>query len=302
MGPGGAPNIQRPDQLPSRRRPDGLHGDWRRAAVAIDEVKRSGKLRSDTQQAKRLDRKLQLLATGRSTGADGDPMSLLRLPISYRHRLDVLMAVLAQARRDGYAEAHAHPGIVVSATDVVWAAEYPDEAGDWMGRAAAARGWIPGENLCFSASALARRIRERRRAGSAALAPLAVFPLCAEDIVDVLMGRMDYTVTLKLDRINPAFNAKGIDVTFATGSDAEQVFLWARRGSDDITIPAVIREQMLHELTSVDTIVQIAHELLKRVSPGLGIDRHLVVCHEETSWPPPPVYLPAERPGDRTDR
>jgi hypothetical protein len=199
-----------------------LHGDWRRAAVAIDEVKRSGKVRSDTQQAKRLDRKLQLLATGTSTGADGDPISLLRLPISYRHRLDVLTAVLAQARRDGYAEAHAHPGIVVSATDVVWAAEHPDEAGDWMGRAAAARGWIPGEDLCFSASALARRIRERRRAGSASLAPLAAFPLCAEDVVDVLIGRMDYTVTLKLDRFDRAFSAKSIDVTFATGSDAEK--------------------------------------------------------------------------------
>ena len=58
-------------------------------------------------------------------------------------------------------------------------------------------------------------------------------------------------------------------------------------------MPATVREQMLHELTSVDTIVQIADELLTRVSAGLEIDRHVVVCDEETSWPPPPVYLAA---------
>jgi hypothetical protein len=81
----------------------------------------------------------------------------------------------------------------------------------------------------------------------------------------------------------------------------KKIFVWARRGSDHITIPAVIREQILHELTSVDTLVQIADELLKHASAGLGIDRHFVVCDEETSWPPPPVYLSAERPGERTD-
>ena len=270
-----------------------LHGDWRRPDIAIDEVKRSGDQPSDTRQARRLDRKLQLLATGASTGADGGPISLLRLPVAHRHYLDVLAAVLAQARRNGYADAHVHPGVVVSATDVVWAMEHQDEAGDWMARAPTTFGWRVGQNGCFWSSALARRMRERRRAGSATLAPVAAFPLCAEDVVDILMGNMDYNVTLKLDRLTPAFGARGISLSFPTGRDAEQVFLRARRGPDDIVMPATIREQMLHELTSVDTIVQIADELLKRVSAGLVTDRHVVVCHEETSWPPPPVYLAA---------
>jgi hypothetical protein len=265
-----------------------LHGDWRRPHVAIEEVKRSGDVSADTRQARRLDRKLQLLNTGASTGADGGPISLLRLPVAHRHHLDVLAAVLAQARRDGCADAQVHPGLVVSATDVVWALEHQDQAGNWMARAATAHGWVAGKNGCFWASALARRIRERRSAGSATLAPMAAFPLCAEDIVDILMGNMDYSVMISLDACRRTFSARGIEVSFATGSDAERIFLRGRRGPDDVAMPAVMREQMLHELTSLDTIVETVDELLKSVSAGLGTDRHVVVCDEATSWPSPP--------------
>ena len=97
---------------------------------------------------------------------------------------------------------------------------------------------------------MARRIRERRRAGSATLVPVAAFPLCAEDIVDILMGNMDYTVTLSWTPQSDVQRQRH-RVSFAAGRDAERVFLRARRGPDDIAMPAAVREQMLHELISV---------------------------------------------------
>jgi hypothetical protein len=264
-----------------------LHGAWPDASVAVDEVKRSGRRPMDSRQAKRLDRKLELLSKEWDpTGAAGGPLSLWRLPVPYRHELAELAAVLAQARRDGYAEAQLHPSVVVSAVDLKWAFANRDQVDNWMARAADVRGWDPRDERHFWSSALVTRMSERRRAGSSYHAPIGIFPLCAEDIVDVLMGVVDYNVTLRVDAGVPAFADRQIAVEFGTGREADEIFLRARRGGDEITVPAHLREQMLRELMTVETLVDIVDRLLEAVSLGAPPDvKRIVVCDERDSWP-----------------
>jgi hypothetical protein len=242
-----------------------------------------------------LESKIRLLSTGwDAVGADGEPVALWRLPVPHRHHLGLLATVLARARRDGYADAQPHPALVVSATNLEWARDHQHEAGNWTRRAAESRGWTPHDDRHFESSALLTRMRERRHAGSAYHAPVGIFPLCAEDIVDILMGTLDYNVTLRVEALRPAFAARRIDVEFAHGRDAEHTFLKARRAGDEVVVPAHLREQMLRELMTVDTLVDVADALLQAVRVGApdGVKR-IVVCDERSAWPPPPMYLAA---------
>lgn len=270
--------------------------------MAIDEVKRRGRENPHSRQAQRLDRKLKLLNTEWDPiGADGKPLALWRLPLPYRHALDTLAAVLAEARRDGHAHLQLHPAIVISAnTDINWAISHPAQAGNWTMRATEDLGWTPQDERHFSSSALTTRMRERRHAGSAFHAPVAIFPLCAEDIVDILMGSLvdilmgslDDNVTLRVDALLPAFTARAIDVDFATGHDADRTFLRARRSGNDIIVPAHLREQMLRELMTVDTLVDIVDTLLDGARLGAPPDvTRIVTCDERLAWPRPPIYL-----------
>lgn len=272
-----------------------LHSRWPDTDVAVEEVKRDGRQRPNSPQAKRLDAKLALLAHGVNPAADRDTIgTLLRLTVRHQHYLDRLGLLLAQARKDGYAYARPHPALVVSAIDLRWAVEHQHLAGDWMVRAAETVGWTPHDEQHFYNSALLTRMRERRRPSSGYHAPVAIFPLCAEDIIDLLMGFMDYTVVLRVEELLPVFAARRIDVEFASGKDANTTFLRARRNGATITVPAQLREQMLRELMSVDTLVAIVDTLLTRIQRGAPPrPRELVVCDERSSWPSPPIYLAA---------
>jgi len=213
--------------------------------------------------------------------------------LTYQHHLQVLAQVLAEARKEGYAQSQLHPALVVSAVDLKWAFEHQGAIGDYAVRAAESIGWTPQDDRHFYNSALVTRIRDRRQSSSY-FAPLAIFPLCAEDIIDLLVGKMNFVVALRVDALAPAFNAKGIGVEFATGSDAAKEFLRASRGSATVTLPSHIREQMLRELMTVDTLIAIVDSLLTRLQQGAPPNsRRLVFCDERSSWPSAPVYLAA---------
>jgi hypothetical protein len=272
-----------------------LHSRWPDADVAVEEVKRDGRQRPNSPQAKRLDAKLALLAHSVSPLGDLDKISTLsRLTVRHQHYLDRLALLLAQARKDGYAYAQPHPALVVSAIDLRWAVEHQDLAGDWMVRAAESLGWTPHDERHFYNSALVTRMRERRRPSSGYHAPVAIFPLCAEDIIDLLMGFMDYTVVLRVEELLPMFAARRIDVEFASGKDANTTFLRARRDGATVTVPAQLREQVLRELMSIDTLIAIVDTLLTRIQRGApSSSGQLVFCDERSSWPSAPVYLAA---------
>jgi len=122
---------------------------------------------------------------------------------------------------------------------------------------------------------------------------VAIYPLCAEDVVDILMGYLDYSVTLNTTALRSAFIARGVDVRFAAGPEASRTFLRAARGRDEVVVPAVLREQLLHELTTIDTLVSVVDELLKAISLGAPDLDRIVVCDDTAAWSDAPVYLAA---------
>ncbi len=256
------------------------------ANLTVEEVKRSGRTRSDSRQAKRQKRKLKLLQTGLDPNArENEPQALVRVPAPYRHHLDVLARLMAKARRDGYAQHQPHRALVVSAVDLKWAFEHRNAVGDYAVRAAESIGWTPWDDRHFYNSALVTRIRDRRRCSSY-FAPLAIFPLCAEDIFALLTGKMDFVVALRVDALVPAFGASGIAVEFATGSDGAKNFLRASRGSATVTLPSHVREQLLRELMTVDTLVAMVDFLLTHVQRHAPLNsRRLVFFDERSSWP-----------------
>jgi hypothetical protein len=264
------------------------------ASLAVEEVKRSGPAPSESRQAKRYNRKLKLLQTGFDPDAGkNEPQALVRVPVPYRHHLDVLARLMAEARKDGYAQDQPHQALIVSAVDLKWAIEHEHAIGDYAVRAAESIGWTPRDDRHFYNSALLTRLRDRQRSSSY-FAPLAIFPLCAEDIIALLMGKMDFVVALRVDALVPAFTGEGITVEFATGSDAEKTFLRASRGSASVTLPSHIREQMLRELMTVDTLVAIVDSLLTRIQMNAPARaRQIAFCDERLSWPSAPIYLAA---------
>lgn len=271
-----------------------LHSRWPNPQIAVEEVKRSGHSRKRSAQSRRLDRKLRLLHDEYGALDEGGPsVALWRLPIPYRHQLARLATLLARARSEGYAEEALHPAIIASAVDLRWALEQRDDEVNWLTRAAETRGWSVSAPTVFSSSALVRRIQERRHAGSAYLAPLAIYPLCAEDIVDILMGYLDYNVTLNTTALVPAFRARRIDVQFATGPEADHTLLRAQREGEEVVVPAVLREQLLHELTTVDTLLDVVDELLRAMRLGAPAIDRILVCDESAAWSNAPIYLAA---------
>ena len=123
---------------------------------------------------------------------------------------------------------------------------------------------------------------------------MAIFPLCAEDVIALLMGKMDFVVALRVDALVPAFDVKGITVEFATGRDAAKEFLRASRGSSTVTLPSHIREQMLRELMTVDTLVALVDSLLTHIQLNVPARaRQIAFCDERSSWPSAPIYLAA---------
>ena len=160
-------------------------------------------------------------------------------------------------------------------------------------RAAESIGWTPQDDRHFYNSALLTRLRDRQRSSSY-FAPLAIFPLCAEDIIALLMGEMDFVVALRVDALVPAFTAKSITVEFATGRDAEKAFLRASRRGATVMLPSHIREQMLRELMTVDTLVALVDSLLTRIQLSVPARaKQLAFCDERSSWPSAPIYLAA---------
>lgn len=269
-----------------------LHTRWPRPKVGVEEVKASGAPRRNRQSRLR-ERRLRLLATEWAPADDlGPATALWRLPLSYRHHLDLLAGMLAEARARGLAQRRPHPAMVITAVSI--RATFKLDDPEWTSAGARGLGWAPDSDDCWVGSALATRISERRWAGPASLAPVPAFPICAEDVVDLLLGELDYTVAISLPELAVAFRRRGITVTFGTKHDANAPFLEAHRSGSSISVPAVVRDQMLREAMTVDTLVTIVDAMLEadRTGAPRGVQR-IVVCDERKSWPRAPVYLAA---------
>jgi hypothetical protein len=257
--------------------------------VQVREVKVPGQRAGHTDQQERLEQALTTLHTGRSVTSDGHQVLLRRLPIPYRTHLDALAATVARARAAGYAEARPEPGMLIVAVDLNYYDDPESELGDWMLEPPARHGWTPRDDRHFGAAALAASLSDRHR-NSSYLAPLPLYPLPADDITDLLLGTVDYVVTLRADTIETSFARLGIMARVAEGEEANRTFLRASRGNTTVTVGAQVREQMLRELMTTQCLIDIVAALLDDLDAG-DDEQRMLFCDERRSWPAAPVLL-----------
>lgn len=268
------------------------HGDltvlfgWPPTEVTFPEVKSHGRSQAGTPQTARLNQKYRLASAGfDATGHGGAPLEVRRLRTPYRTHLDRLEPLFDQAGRTGYAGELIAPYLSVSAIDYPALQRTAAEPHDIAHRPAVAHGWKPEEPTIFGMSAAAIRLRERH-VNLSYFAPLTIFPVPAEALLDLLLCRSDYISYLNVEALRPFFEARGIDVEFASGPDADERFLRARRRESHLTVPATIRNQMLRELMSADTLVDLVDEVLTDVEAGLTVAATgMHFCDETVAWP-----------------
>jgi hypothetical protein len=251
--------------------------------VEIREIKAGRPASPTSPQVARLSAATQLINEAAATDPEtGQSITLHRLPIAYRTSLSSLDDAIAQARVEGYASRSISEMQQLTVIDYrVWAGR-EEELGEHHHASLAALGWGPEQKTFEWMSAL-RRIRDRRYSFGG-LAPLAIFPASPEDIADLMLGPLEMHTMLRCDVLEAKFAARGIDAT-ADYPDGDRRFLRARRGATQLDIPPHLREQMLIELMTPESLVDIADAMLDITAhaPGLELD-FTVGCDEHAAW------------------
>jgi hypothetical protein len=170
-----------------------------------------------------------------------------------------------------------HPCLTVAVADYRVLAQAPGRPADWTHEAPRARGWNPTGERVIQSLGFVRRLRARR-SNFAFLAPYAIFPLDADDAADLILGGLDICTTLNCDLLVAELRDAGIHAAVAGGRDAETSFLVASDDRNTVSLPAVIREQMLAELVTPATIIAaIRHSLAATAAdPDVQPAGHLV--------------------------
>lgn len=229
--------------------------------IEIAEIKAGGKLKAT--QALRLDRSLAFLRAGYRAPAAGEEPGTRILAAVPRLRtyLPQLSDAIGIARDEGVADFTPHPCMTVAVADYRVLSARADRPDDWTVDAPRRRGWNRDRPRVIQSLSFARRLRERRNS-FAFMAPYAIFPLRAEDIADLILGQLDVCTTISCDELEKALAVEGLQSEIAGGTDAESLFLRASDGANTVSLPSAIREQMLAELMTPDTLIgAIRHSL-----------------------------------------
>ena len=250
--------------------------------VTLIEVKASG--RPDrTPQLGRLERATDLLREGRQVSGVG-VVRVTVVPAPYETYLGILPELIKTARTVGHAWARPHECLLVGAVDYsVWGRE----SDEYNRRSDAERrriGWGGEEPQTLAWTASMRRMRDRGWSFSS-LAPYTIFPLNAEDVTDVVMGFVDLACGLHLPLLEHAVRRNGIDVQVKRASEGSLLFLEAERGGVGIRVPAHLREQMMVELMTPDSLFALLDAILERneLLPQEANDRRVVTFSDETT-------------------
>jgi hypothetical protein len=194
--------------------------------------------------------------------------------------------MIAQAKAYGYAEEKFDVRFV-QVIDYRHFGERDGVVGDIIRAADRRLGWFGTNRLIFAAIAGAARIHDRGEP-VAEIAPVSIFPLLTEDIVDLLMGAIDVRVHLNTELLELEFRKRRISVDFARGTSAAQHFLHAKRGYLGLLVPAYVREQMLAELLTsealIDLVEWVLDSRLARRWAQTGTTPVIAFADERSAW------------------
>lgn len=192
--------------------------------------------------------------------------SRLLVPVPFATHLEKLVPMVAQANASGYAEQKIDCRFV-QVLDYRHFDGREEVVDAIVAGADRQLGWFGDGRLILAGIAGGARIHDRGDP-VAEIAPMSIFPLPAEDVVDLLMGAVDLRVRLNTELLALEFARHGIQVEFARGKEAAQHFLHAQRGYLGVLVPAYVREQMLAELLTSEALIGFVEWIL---------DSHLTV-------------------------
>jgi hypothetical protein len=262
------------------------HGDLTtidpgRRIVEIREIKATAQPGPNAPQSVRLSEAIKLI----NDGAALDPRSgrierLPRLAIKSRTFLGDLAEVIHESRGTGYAQR------VLGSMQHLTVIDYQA----WAGREAELEEhdarvrrdleWGP-EHKTFEWLASLRRMRDRR-SSFGSLAPLPIFPLDPRDIAALMVGRLEMRTMLRGDLLERAFADNGIKALVEFGGARNDVFLKLERGSVTLTIPPLLREQMLFELLTSETAIETIVATLDLLAVDPHVQQGLVPAIDES--------------------
>jgi len=256
-----------------------------RAAVEVAEIKVSG--REKSVQSSRLEDKLRFIRTGHRPAVGDGPADRILPPVPrLRTYQGLLREAIVLARAQGYADFSPHQCLTFAVVDYDEVNRKPALGEDWALRAPRRRGWNPLQPRVIQLSNFTHRLRERHTSFPF-LAPYAIFPLAAEDVTDLILGMLDVCATLNCDELQRTLAQAGLQSEVAGGRDAEHFFLRASDGKETITVPAVIREQMLTELMMPETLIETIRVSLAATSSDSAeqpANQLVPYAHEEAVW------------------
>lgn len=148
-----------------------------------------------------------------------------------------------------------------------------------------AAGW-PAKDVVVTWSSSLRRMRDRHHSFPY-LAPLSLLPLDREDLVDVLLGQLDYTVLLNVSSVTRFLRGRGLIAHEIGPTESASWFLTGGRRHGNVvttvTVTAQVREMMAIELTTPAYVAKLVHTLLESIAdqPNLVNEQTMVAPGDE---------------------
>lgn len=252
----------------------------------IDEVK-TGRLDAGSRQMRRIEDAIAFLQKGEhATLADGGPLVAVRVPQRYRTFLANLRDLVIKTRRVGAAWVSPSPCLAVVATDFTRTSGRSREIGERIRRDMEARlhWWSDDSFKTIVWSSSLRRLRDRRMTVHS-LAPVSILPLPAEDVADLLLGFVDYTVHLNTDVLAQMFQRRGIAARIprVAGAELDRIFMNAIGGGVAVDVPSALREQMAAELATPASIIAAVKGAFQAAQRRGGGARYIVVFADESA-------------------
>ena len=120
------------------------------------------------------------------------------------------------------------------------------------------------------------------------LAPLTVFPLPTDDIVDLIFGPLEYISVLNVRLLEQEFAKHGIRAEILAPSrkpEASRVFLRASRGDAQVELPSLVCEQMLTELMQPACLIDSVEAMLDATGNDGALGPTIVcLADEAATW------------------
>lgn len=213
------------------------------------------------------------------------------VPLPFETHLDVLAELVAEAKRTGYASRKLDCRFL-QVIDYRHFAGREQRVTELSQGSLSELGWTGDDRLIYVGMASASRIRDRGDP-VVELAPVSIYPLPPEDVADLLLGFVDTSVHLNTQLLALRFAERGMRVGFPAPGTADTTFLEVRRGYRGFLMPAYVREQMLHELVTVDTLTTLADWIISsgKTREWTDITKAPILgfADERTAWAPGPA-------------